>query len=802
MFKLLFYTILFSGMVCFLSCNQTVHFVPQAFDDKTYLSDQKFDPYEMIMLKDNDLAFASKIDIIRKAKSQVCLIYYIIEPDESSAYLVETILNKISSNKDFKVKILTDYHYNYKNLDFFRWLENQQPNGIQQVEVRFYNRPTVNVIKFAEYMTLGCEDAIESDTKCSEAKVSYLEKFDSMSIEEAESAMSVPAKIFLSGLYSKNPFAMMYGIQAGYYNTIQSMESEEGMSRPEIDEKQKKQLIQIAQLYWKSKTSKGMERFSAKLKLGAIGLFAGKKIEPVLNSFETFLPFSVTDIEGELLMSNPDMDYLTDFTHHKFILGDQTYVQIGGRNMANAYNMHPNPSEDKYIFMDTDVFLHLDESGGYLFQTSFDELWNFEDMVASTSDIARHAPIEYLYLIEKLDTLVSKSCKEGDPIASQICAGGLFLELLNSGLENFTKEKQEKWERVYEENLNDYKNNYLLKTNSSKSWTNLIELFDIENGFCQDVKSMIFHDLGYYSFNSDSIYYIENLPFSRSMSANERSRKYGSYYGKELEYGKSIHKVWEDALQDACHKSLHSSETVEVIFHQGYFSPPEGLAHHMNQIIQSINCPNLRVKVYTNSINSTDLVPINFIGRRMLLSMNQNNQELVTNRFEYFEYDKVKLDSLVKNKYYLQGEDAAAGTFSLHSKVMIFDDDIYIGSANADFRSYLMDTNNGIFIQEVPELVDEYKDFLNELELSGVVYPAKSEYEFPSVESLGLREQQEINFLLDKYNLREKFSETERIELLNNIKSLMDEVSDLYNAIMKEGKINNPSALDALLKTI
>jgi len=50
-----------------------------------YLSDKQFQPETAILLKDNDLSFASKIDIIRKAKKELKLNYYIVSPDESTS---------------------------------------------------------------------------------------------------------------------------------------------------------------------------------------------------------------------------------------------------------------------------------------------------------------------------------------------------------------------------------------------------------------------------------------------------------------------------------------------------------------------------------------------------------------------------------------------------------------------------------------------------------------------------------------------------------------------------------------------
>jgi phosphatidylserine/phosphatidylglycerophosphate/cardiolipin synthase-like enzyme len=46
---------------------------------------------------------------------------------------------------------------------------------------------------------------------------------------------------------------------------------------------------------------------------------------------------------------------------------------------------------------------------------------------------------------------------------------------------------------------------------------------------------------------------------------------------------------------------------------------------------------------------------------------------------------------------------------------MVFGPDMFIGSANADVRSYMMDSNNGLYIQNAPELVSSYKTWVNDL---------------------------------------------------------------------------------------
>jgi phosphatidylserine/phosphatidylglycerophosphate/cardiolipin synthase-like enzyme len=42
---------------------------------------------------------------------------------------------------------------------------------------------------------------------------------------------------------------------------------------------------------------------------------------------------------------------------------------------------------------------------------------------------------------------------------------------------------------------------------------------------------------------------------------------------------------------------------------------------------------------------------------------------------------------------------------SLHSKVWIIGDDLIVGSANADVRSYMMDANNAVMIRHAPDML-------------------------------------------------------------------------------------------------
>ena len=68
-------------------------------------------------------------------------------------------------------------------------------------------------------------------------------------------------------------------------------------------------------------------------------------------------------------------------------------------------------------------------------------------------------------------------------------------------------------------------------------------------------------------------------------------------------------------------------------------------------------------------------------------------------KFEYYEYKKFK----------------GGNEISLHKKLHVMGDDVFVGSANGDVRSYYMDSNNGIYLQNVPRFAAEYVKWVDSL---------------------------------------------------------------------------------------
>jgi phosphatidylserine/phosphatidylglycerophosphate/cardiolipin synthase-like enzyme len=119
---------------------------------------------------------------------------------------------------------------------------------------------------------------------------------------------------------------------------------------------------------------------------------------------------------------------------------------------------------------------------------------------------------------------------------------------------------------------------------------------------------------------------------------------------------------------------------------------------------QNLDCSNVTIKILTNSVETTDLSIINIFARAQMHELFKAVETARVSprgkkaaRLEYYEYRK------------------AAQIESLHSKISIIGDRAIIGSANADVRSFMMDTNNGILVEKATQFVSSYSQFMESL---------------------------------------------------------------------------------------
>ena len=175
----------------------------------------------------------------------------------------------------------------------------------------------------------------------------------------------------------------------------------------------------------------------------------------------------------------------------------------------------------------------------------------------------------------------------------------------------------------------------------------------------------------------------------------------------------------------------------------------------------------MTITFITNSAFTTDLAPINVLARYQLGALFDHYKQLIQIKTEFEKAGYVPgpgesgAGGTVKSfpyhqfwpklEYYEYGpttlEQAQALTQkpqSLHTKTTLIGDDLIVGSANADVRSYLMDTNNAMMIRNAKELNASYIAFVDNLIKTKTVHDRLADFQGQSAAALS---QQNAKFL-------------------------------------------------------
>jgi len=624
-------------------------------------------PLEIVdgrVLTDNDAAFLSKVRMIEGASTSIDMSYYIYSDDQSSSVLTKALL--AAARRGVAVRLIVDYETNYNRLDLFSMME-KEGNG--NIQVRLYNRPTANIVKDAVFMTMGCskETAAARPTACSAEKFAAIDK-----LFADEKIDGVPAAgrnisnlnignsgLFLSGLYAKRGDVLALAVQKGEGIDVQEMKGQGTTTSPE----QQAQLRNLGKDYWDAKTGAPFQRLSANAELFFAFALYGQQLNPLKETVTSTLPVDRKFSDSEKL----DWDHFTDYTHHKLLLVDRKAIQMGGRNVENSYHMHPNPLISKYVFMDTDIRATLSQGGDAIAQ-AFENLWNFSDMVATLADVRRHAPNDFVANIRYAEN----SCAaEKEKTAHEACVS----KEMQTNSHDLTERMADSL-RTMEKNSRTYNADYLPMLPPQPA-----------PGFALDKGSMLA--------------YLENLPFNKELPVEKRRRTYGALAGEEAKDGKYIHDAWFREIAGICAAATPGNPK-RIILHNAYFFPAGNLTHALSRLVNGDNdCANVTVTVLTNSIGTTDLNVVNLAARHSLKAFTefyqQSSNPARRAAFDYYEYQP----------------PSTGPNLSLHSKVSVFGDDIIVGSANADVRSFMMDSNNAMLVRNAPEFQRSYLSFVD-----------------------------------------------------------------------------------------
>jgi phosphatidylserine/phosphatidylglycerophosphate/cardiolipin synthase-like enzyme len=416
--------------------------------------------------------------------------------------------------------------------------------------------------------------------------------------------------------------------------------------------------------------------------------------------------------------------------------------------------------------MDTDVVLQLNEGQDKALVTNFDKLWGFSTMVATIADIRQHAPNDVLTTMH----YASKRC-EADSQHTKAEHDACFEAAMQTLTPVPLAERINDWSEHIKDQANSYSANYQARPLSARS-----PQFPIDD--------------------SAEIYYIENLPFNIATPETKLVRNFGAVNEREGDSGKHIHATWLAALNNVCAKAANEQAGAaprEIILHNAYLFMPSNILSQLAKMADGrVPCGNVDISIVTNSIATTDLSVVNILSRH---SMKAFFDYIHTNR------DPVKGANI---KYYEYLADNAEAKLSLHTKVGVFDTDLFVGSANADVRSYMMDTNNGLFIRNAPGLINNYVSWVKDLIDTGRVVALDPYFIATTRDDILKEDLATVDALLAKYRAERWLKEDDMQSAKQRLSDLLDQAYHLSVKIVTESPDSSEAQaqFNTLFKTI
>ncbi|MEI8346537.1 MAG: phospholipase D-like domain-containing protein, partial [Pseudomonadota bacterium] len=219
---------------------------------------------------------------------------------------------------------------------------------------------------------------------------------------------------------------------------------------------------------------------------------------------------------------------------------------------------------------------------------------------------------------------------------------------------------------------------------------------------------------------SAQLHYVENVPYAVNEKGEVSERIYGNDMTLTNFSAKGIHAMWHYSFLRSCIDSAKKKRPVDIYVNNAYLFPSGDLLATFGAMLDgSLDCHYVTVHLITNSPQTTDLAPINLVVQSVLKAIfgnaSINGQAANFKLYEYASMPPVNSDG-----------SADGRSASLHSKVIAFDNSIYIGSANFDTRSIVMDTNNGFYITGDQNFVNRYKETIRGMISDGMIKPLVS----------------------------------------------------------------------------
>ncbi len=720
---------------------------PEAdLDDATLARHATIGPYEPRsgqVITDNDASFAEKLRLVDGARTSIDMLYFIYHDDYTSSVLSKALLDAAARGVD--VRMIVDYNTNYRHLDLYTMLESEAASGPGSIQIRFYNRPTRRIVEDAVYMTIGCSEVLSEDDSladCDQRKFDYIER--AFAEEEIEPAGLISnlnlaeSGLFLSGLMGRRPDAMALAVVKGQDLDFEELKGSGSGGKA-------KSLSKLAKIYWRSRKGPLFTRVLNKIQLSFAHLRYGGEIREFKNTLTSLLPAGRFAERGGW----EDWEYQSDFQHQKFLLADGERLLSGGRNIGDSYHMRPNPMLEhggEPYFSDTEISQELTAEDGQKFREAFERMWDFRQMVASSEEVRQHAPNDFI--TNKTAYKAAKEACESTPEEQrEDCVEREFEDRELSIEQRQAAHREEMLHRAEE-----YHSKYTPTPADA-----IPAPFELDAGA--------------------RAYYIENVPYDKDVAASERRRLFGAHGLEEDASGKYLHLLWRRGLTNAC-LTASAEEPKRVLMLNPYYLAPGALLRASGWMVDgTLDCRHVTVQVLTNSMETNNFKVINPLGQMSLKA------------FSEFYHQQSDPEKRATFDFYEYREKPELPNFTLHSKVSILGDDIIIGSANVDARSYMMDANNGILFRDAPGMRAAYAAFIDaQIEDPQLVTRIDEYLRTTSPEQMRAEKRQLLRDYIASFGVDEKLNEAQQAVVDKALDTLLNQAYELTHAVLRGEK--------------
>ncbi len=186
------------------------------------------------------------------------------------------------------------------------------------------------------------------------------------------------------------------------------------------------------------------------------------------------------------------------------------------------------------------------------------------------------------------------------------------------------------------------------------------------------------------------------------------------------------------------------------------------------------SCQHVTVTILTNSRDTTDWSIVDQVNSHVLAAL-----------FDHAAKARNRARAATLH-YYEYRRPASEQVRTLHSKVWVLGDDILIGSANADLRSFMMDSNNGVLIQNAPSLIAKYLAFIDGIRLDSMLVKQLT-YTPDTRDEVIVADLSRIRQLLRKNRLAPYLSDVGWAAIESQFRRIVDQAFELTQIILRGG---------------